>query len=364
MNMSTAIGNQWIIALATLLASLILGYLARVLFIRRIAGRLARTDTDIDDLVLKSVRGHVPFWFLLGGLVLAARIVPVAPHLGDLAVRAAAAFLVISLSVAAASFSTALLRRRAARAGGTAAATSLSINVARASILALGGLLLLSNLGISITPLLTALGVGSLAVALALQPTLTNFIAGVHISVARPIRVGDFVKLETGAQGYVEDINWRATRIRELPNNIIIVPNSRVAEMILTNFAMPEPEQAALVQVGVAYGSDMRKVEQVTCQVARETLRSVPGGVPDFDPFIRYHTFGDSSINFTVILRVKEFTDRYLVTHEFMKRLKARYDEDGIEIPFPQRVVHSPAPLGVPVKAKAIRLAGGGSDGP
>lgn len=362
--MSTAIGNQWIIALATLLASLILGYLARVLFIRRIAGMLARTDTDIDDLLLKSVRGHVPFWFLLGGLVLAARIAPVAPHLGDFAVSAAAVFLVISLSIAAASFSTALLRRRGARAGRAVAATSLSVNVVRASVLALGGLLALSNLGISITPLLTALGVGSLAVALALQPTLTNFIAGVHISVARPIRVGDFVQLETGTQGYVEDIGWRATRIRELPNNIIIVPNARVAEMILTNFAMPEPEQATLIQVGVAYGSDMRKVEQVTCQVARETLRSVPGGVPNFDPFIRYHTFGDSSINFTVILRVKEFTDRYLVTHEFMKRLKARYDEDGIEIPFPQRVVHFPAPSGVPRMAKAIRLAGGGSDRP
>lgn len=361
--MSTAIGNQWIVALAILLASVIFGYLARVLFIRRIAVILARTETDIDDLFIKSVRGHVPVWFLLVGLVFAAHIAPVSPPMGDLAVRAAAVLLMISLSIAAASFSTALLRRRAARAGGTVPATSLSVNVVRALILALGGLLVLSNLGISITPLLTALGVGSLAVALALQPTLTNFIAGVHISVARPIRVGDFVQLETGAQGYVEDIGWRATRIRELSNNIIIVPNSRVAEMILTNFAMPEPEQAALVQVGVAYGSDMQKVERVTCQVARETLASVQGGVGDFDPFIRFHTFGDSSINFTVILRVKEFTDRYLVTHEFMKRLKVRYDEEGIEIPFPQRVVHSPALSGKPPTPGAIHLTGGGGHG-
>lgn len=340
--MDTAFGGPWTVALAVLIGSAGLGYLARILFLRRLTDVLLRTRTGIDDLLLKSFRSHVPFWFLLGGLVLAARIAPLATHLGDLVVRTATVLLVLSLSIAAASFSTVLLRQGAARASGTAAATSLGVHVVRATILGLGGLLVLSNLGISITPLLTALGVGSLAVALAVQPTLTNFIAGVHISVARPFGVGDFVRLETGTLGYVEDIGWRATRIRELPNNIIIVPNARMAEMILTNYAMPEPEQATLVQVGVAYGSDMQRVERVTCEVARETLRSVQGGVGSFDPFIRYHTFGDSSIHFTVILRVKEFTDRYLVTHEFMKRLKTRFDGEGIEIPFPQRVVHAP----------------------
>ena len=99
-------------------------------------------------------------------------------------------------------------------------------------------------------------------------------------------------------------------------------------------------EQAALVQVGVSYGSDLAHVERVTIETAREVLSDTAGGVATFDPFIRYHTFGDSSINFTVILRVKEFTDRYLVTHEFIKMVKARFDAEGIEIPFPQRVLH------------------------
>jgi small-conductance mechanosensitive channel len=110
--------------------------------------------------------------------------------------------------------------------------------------------------------------------------------------------------------------------------------------MILTNYAMPEPNQSVLVQVGVAYGSDLRRVEQVTCEAARDVLREVQGGDPEFTPFIRYHTFGDSSINFSVILRVKEFVDGYLVTHEFIKLLKSRFDQEGIEIPFPQRVLH------------------------
>ncbi|HUK62273.1 MAG TPA: mechanosensitive ion channel domain-containing protein, partial [Dongiaceae bacterium] len=187
---------------------------------------------------------------------------------------------------------------------------------------------------------LTALGVGSLAVALALQPTLSNLFAGFHITLARRIRIGDFVELETGQQGYVADIGWRSTQIRELPNNLVIVPNARLAEVIVRNYSLPADEQSALVQVGVAYDSDLEQVERITVETAREVQRTVTGAVADFEPFIRYHTFADSSINFSVILRVKEFSDRYLVTHEFVKRLQKRYSASGIRIPFPQRVVH------------------------
>ena len=105
---------------------------------------------------------------------------------------------------------------------------------------------------------------------------------------------------------------------------------------------MPEDRQAALVQVGVAYGSDLHKVERVTVEVARDVQRTVPGAVTEFEPFIRFHTFGDSSIDFSVILQVEQFVDRYIVTHEFVKRLQRGYADAGIEIPFPQRVVHLP----------------------
>jgi small-conductance mechanosensitive channel len=152
--------------------------------------------------------------------------------------------------------------------------------------------------------------------------------------------VGDFVEIEGGVQGFVLDIGWRATKVRELSNNVIVVPNARFSEMVVKNFSLPEPEQSVVVQVGVSYGSDLRHVQRVTCEVAREVLAEVEGGVQSFEPFIRYHTYGDSAIGFSVILRVKQFTDRYLVTHEFLLRLKERYDREHIEIPFPQRVLH------------------------
>jgi small-conductance mechanosensitive channel len=338
--MSLLRAHPWLLGLCIFVAIAGLGYVIRVIVVRRLASLFSRTSTDIDDIVLASLNRHLPIWFILGGLVAGAHAVPLPESTLLIVDRFCSVGVVLSLSFAAANLGSALLDRYTRQAHATIATTSLAQNMFRIAVLAGAGLLVLSNLGISITPLLTALGVGSLAVALALQPTLSNLFAGLHIALGHPIRVGDFVQLESGLKGHVEDIGWRETRIRELPNNIIVVPNSRIVEMIVTNYSMPVPEQAALVEVGVAYGSDLEKVETVTCEVARQVLREVEGGVPEYQPFIRYHTFGESSIEFTVVLRVKQFADRYLVTHEFVKRLKTRYLEEGIEIPFPQRVLH------------------------
>ncbi|MFA5199637.1 MAG: mechanosensitive ion channel family protein, partial [Candidatus Omnitrophota bacterium] len=193
---------------------------------------------------------------------------------------------------------------------------------------------------VSITPILATLGVGGLAVALALQDTLTNLFAGFHITVANQIRVGDYIKLETGEEGYVVDINWRSTKIKMLPNNIVLIPNDKLNKAIVTNYYLPDKEMAVLVDLGVHYKSDLEKVEKITCEVAKSIMAEVNGGVTYFEPFIRYHTFGDSSIKFTVILRAKEFVDQYLIKHEFIKRLHKRYNKEGINIPYPIRAIN------------------------
>ncbi len=148
------------------------------------------------------------------------------------------------------------------------------------------------------------------------------------------------VKLNTGEEGYVTDITWRNTTIRAIPDNMIIVPNSKLASSILTNYHQPAKVMSVIVQIGVSYDSDLTKVEKVTLEVAKEILREIEGGIPDFEPFLRYHTFDDFSINFNVMLRAKEFFDQYLIKHEFIKRIHKRYKKEGIEIPFPIRTIH------------------------
>src|SRR6266568_4465666 len=137
---------------------------------------------------------------------------------------------------------------------------------------------------LAIIIIVTALGVGGLAVALALQDTLTNLFAGVHILTSRKVQPGDFIQLDNGMQGYVVDTNWRNTTIRQLPNNIIVVPNATVASSIVTNYHLPQQEMSVTVQVGVGYGSDLGHVERVTCEVGREVMREVEGAVPAHEP--------------------------------------------------------------------------------
>jgi small-conductance mechanosensitive channel len=102
---------------------------------------------------------------------------------------------------------------------------------------------------------------------------------------------------------------------------------------------IPDREIALLVNIGVSYGSDLENVEKITCDVASEVMQNTPGAIAGFKPFVRYHTFADFSVNFSVIMRVSEFVDQYFVKHEFIKRLHSRYRSEGIEIPFPIRTI-------------------------
>lgn len=339
--------NRILIGAGIAAGAWIVGWLCGRLVLPLIGKAFSRTSTQVDDIVLAAVRPHVSLWFLLLGIVLGARHI-----MGDWAYigwvdKSATALFILSVTLAISTAAVGLLAASSRTWGEGTHSTSLIQNAIRIIVIALGLLVIASNLGIAITPIITALGVGSLAVALALQPTLSNLFAGFQITLAQKVRVGDYIELETGEKGYVEDIDWRTTQIRELPNNLIVVPNAKLADLIVRNFSLPIDEQSVIVGVGVSYNSDLARVEKVTIDVARETLMSVDGGVVEFEPFTRYNEFGDSSINFSVILRVRTFVDRYLVTHEFVKRLHARYAKEGIEIPFPQRVVTFASPLGV-----------------
>jgi small-conductance mechanosensitive channel len=233
-----------------------------------------------------------------------------------------------------------LIELKATNDGSPLRSTSIITNIAKIVVYIIGLLFLLQSMGISIAPLITALGVGGLAVALALQEPLTNLFAGIQIIASGKIKTGDYVQLNSGEEGFVEDIAWRSTSIKALANQIIIVPNNKLANAIVRNYMTPDPENGILVNLGVAYHSDLDKVETVTVEVATQIMKEVEGGIPDFTPFIRYNNFNQSSIDFSVIMRGRQFTDQFLIKHEFIRRLMARYDKEGINIPYPIRTVY------------------------
>jgi small-conductance mechanosensitive channel len=330
---------QGLYSLLAVTVAYLLGQIVRHVVTRKLAAWARRTTGRWDDAVTAELSRRIPLWSVLLGVYLAAGLWPLPPHVAGSLNNLLFVLVAASVTFFVAGVAVHLTREFGRQIQGDLAVTTLSQNVARILVSVLGLLIILNGLGVSITPILTALGVGGLAVALALQDTLANLFAGFYVTLARQVRVGDYVRLESGDEGYVVDIAWRAAQIRTLPGNLILVPNSRLAQSIVTNYHLPDTELAVLVNLGVDYDSDLAHVERVTCDVAREVLRTASGGVEAFDPFIRYHTFGDSSINFTVILRAREFVDQYLVKHEFVKRLHDRYRREGITIPFPIRTI-------------------------
>jgi small-conductance mechanosensitive channel len=330
----------WALPLAMLVGYLIvLGALVPLLF-RFLRKKAGESENVLDDILLSALGKPITLSLIGIGLRLFLDAVPLTPELAKYG-RACILF----IFVAAAyfffdNFLIEVLKRYSKRLEVIATSAGIVKTVFRLVVLGLIALIILDQLDITITPFMASLGIGGLVVALALQDTLGNLFSGMYIFFDKPIRIGDFVRLESGEEGHVTHIGWRNTRIRMLPNNTIIVPNNKITSSQIVNYYIPERQMSALVQVGVSYDSDLEHVERVTIEVGKEVLKDATGGVTEFTPFIRYHTFADFSINFTVILRVRDFVDKYLVTHEFIKRLHKRYKEEGIEIPFPIRTVH------------------------
>jgi small-conductance mechanosensitive channel len=247
---------------------------------------------------------------------------------------------VVSLTAAGANLASRVVRMYGGDLPAPLPVTSLTQNIARMSVVAVGTLVLLNIFGLSIAPMLTALGVGGLAVALALQDTLANFFAGFYLSIANQVRVGDYIRLNSGEEGYVTDITWRSTTVRALANNLIIIPNAKLAQANITNFHLPETRMGLSVNVSVSYSCDPDHVESVLLEEAVRAAAEVPGMLAEPAPSVRLIPgFGQSSLDFSLNYQVSEFVDQYLAQHELRKRILKRFRAEGIEIPYPARTV-------------------------
>jgi small-conductance mechanosensitive channel len=255
---------------------------------------------------------------------------------------------IVSVTITVANALTTLVQGASERRALARPITGLGQSVVRGVVFIIGLLVLLAALGIQITPLLTALGVGGLAVALALQDTLSNLFAGVHLLADKPIRVGDYVKLADTVEGHVVDIGWRSTRVRMLQNVVVTIPNKRVAESIITNYDLPESRMALPIRISVDYGADPDLIQRLVLEEATQAIKDeVPGLLAEPEPTARLIPgFGEYSLDFTLVCHVKSFTDQFLVQHELRRRVLRRFAAEGVRIP-------------VQVRGIEIRSAGG-----
>lgn len=356
MNLLDFVARHWqelAIPLGVMLATLSVAFAARPFVFRAMERRAARTATGVDDLLVEALRTPFMLWALILALHLATQVSALPERATHAAAKIFFILWVVSLTLVFSRLAAGMAAYYGTRSKGILPVTTLTQSVARLVVISFGVLILLNEFGISIAPILTALGVGGIAVALALQDTLSNLFAGFYVSLAGQVRVGDYIKLASGEEGYVDDISWRSTSIRALPNNLIIVPNAKLAQAIVTNYHLPEKRMSLLIPVAVSYDCDPDHVERMLIEEAVAGAREIEGLLAEPEPFVRFIPgFGDSSLSLTLICQVREFVDQYAVQHELRKRILRRFRHEGIAIPFPIRTIHMADDAG-----KAMRAA-------
>ncbi|MCS7202896.1 MAG: mechanosensitive ion channel [Thermodesulfovibrio sp.] len=314
--------------------------LARAILFSLIHRWAKKTKTEIDNLIIATIKFPSILICITIGLYVSLEISEIPSKYVPYLIKAIYVLIILSVTVTLANLITRLFINYVERKAISFQSTGLLITIIKIAIYLIGFIITLHIFGVSIAPLITALGIGGLAVGLALKDTLENLFAGIHIMSEKTVRVGDFIRLETGQEGYVEDISWRTTRIRMLPNNILIIPNSKLAQSIVINYFLPEKRMSLQIPISVSYKEDPEKVEKILIDEVKKASQQIEGLLSEPEPVVRFIPgFGESSLDFTLICHIREVIDQYPIQHELRKRIFRRFKEEGIEIPFPQRVV-------------------------
>ena len=325
-------------------ASIVLAALTAGIIADRLIRRYIDRHLDVEEstwkyVLIRSMQGVPIFFSFIIGLYWAIDAVEISPTVTKLLSYLLFTSNVFSITRVLARTVDGVVTMYFERSGRNLPKTTLLNSILIGIIYAMGLLVILQYYGISIAPILTAAGVGGMAVALALQETLANIFSGLHLILSKQLRIGDYIRLGSGEEGRVTDITWRFTTIIPLgASNTIVIPNKTIAGANITNFSLPTQNINISVPVGIAYDSDLAAVERITIETAKEVLARVDDN-PNANPLVRYTAFGDSSINFNVILPSSMFDHQGVIQHEFIKALTERYRTEGIDIPYPIRTI-------------------------
>ncbi|AVH74007.1 mechanosensitive ion channel family protein [Nostoc sp. 'Lobaria pulmonaria (5183) cyanobiont'] len=331
---------EWITPIVFILAGLLAGIIGEKVIFKKLETFVTNKRIFGSKIIFRSLHRMTFLWFVIAGFFWAVLSAPLKPDIAIVLQKILTIALLFSVTLVLARLTGGFVNLFIRRAEGVP--TSLISNLAKATVFVLGTLIVLQTVGVQITPIITTLGIGGIAVGLALQDTLANLFSGFYLIISKQVRTGDYVKLDAGHEGYVIDISWRNTTIKEMSNNIVIVPNSKLSTAIFTNYHLPAKEITLTMDVGVSYDSDLEEVERLTVEVAKEVMQEIAPELKESEPYIRFHTFNDFSIDFTLYMRVSEYFDQRIGKHLFVKKLHKRYQQAGIKIPFPIREVYVP----------------------
>jgi small-conductance mechanosensitive channel len=330
---------QFALPLALFIGTVLAGLIVRKVLFHVLREWAALTDSHLGVLITDSL--PIILWSVMLGLHLATQNSKIPRQYLHYIPTTLAFLWILSLTIAMSRLAGDAVRFYGSRVTGVQSVTTLLQKMAQLVVVAVGTVWLLKYVfDLSLTPVLTTLGVGGLAVALALQDTLSNLFAGFYVSISGLVRIGDYIKLNTGEEGYITDINWRCTMMRGYTNNLIVIPNNKLGQAIYTNYYLPEPRMTMSVTFGVGYESDIDRVEAILVDEARSAAGQIQGLLADPSPYVLFNPGpGDWALMFQVSFNVAQFADQYLVQSELRKRIFKRLQKEGISMPFPTRTV-------------------------
>lgn len=329
-----------VIPLAIFGVTFVVAWVVRRLVMRALRAWNERADSRAGRIFYDALHGPTRIWALILAVHVAVQWSDVPERFAADAANLLLVLWIVSLTMMCVRFAGNLVRYYGDQVPGAMPVTTLSQNLAQIAVVILGALILLNHFNVSITPILTALGVGGLAVALALQDTLSNLFGGFYVAVARQVRPGDYIKLNTGEEGYVTDIGWRSTTLRALAHNLVIVPNSKLAQAIVTNYSLPEKRCGTSVVVTVGYEQDPDAMEAMLLEVLKQAAEEVPGMLSDPAPGVGFDPgFGENGYSYSLGFQVAEFADQVRVRNEVRRRVVRRLRAENIEVPYAMRTV-------------------------
>jgi small-conductance mechanosensitive channel len=323
--------NPLLIAPLILITGFLLGILFDQVILVKLKAIAQRTKWTGDEIIIHAMKGMTIIWFMLISAYYAMRYLPLTEFWADHAHKGLLIITILTFTVFISKVVAGFVKINTSKISERIPVTSIFTTVTHFLIYTIGFLIVLESLGVSITPILTALGVGGIAVALALQDTLTNLFAGFHILVSKSIRPGDYVRLQSGEEGYISDIEWRVTSIRA-GDHVVIIPNSKIATSVVLNYYLPEQKIILKIPVCVVYNSDLKKVEDIALQAANEIIKETEGCSQEDGPLVRFTDLLENGVHFNVLIKVKEYDLQFKIRSEFIKRLHQRFKENGIEI--------------------------------
>lgn len=276
------IWQQWADPAGWFAGSLVAFLALRMFLLGSLRRRSAAGAHPYTGVFLDAIRVPAVFWCLAAALSVAARYADLNARQEKTVDTLIFVFLIVSASLVLANVLARMLAVFGARRGLPMAGAGLSQTLTYVVVLTVGALVLLRYFNIAITPILGLLGVGGLAVGLALQDTLSNLFAGVHLLIEEPFKVGDFIRLSTGEEGTVTDIGWRTTRLLMGTNNLIVIPNNKITTTNLINHALPAAWLMTEIDVVTRQDADVDLIRKLALEAAAESELVLKAPAPVF----------------------------------------------------------------------------------